>query len=171
MMQSSDCVTLGVVEIPLSQGQVALIDEADSERVLARSWHSTPGGRTLYARSPKQGGEKSPVLMHRIILDVPVGMVVDHIDGDGLNNVRSNLRICTHKQNIRSQRAQRRGYSRFKGVSMRGSSWFAYIQHDGETIHLGSFKDESRAARQYDRAARLLFGQFAKTNSSLGLFD
>ena len=163
-------------EVPLSQGQVALVSRCDLERAISRRWHVAVSGGIAYAYSvllmcERAGGKRGLVSMHRWVLEAPPGVVVDHINGNGLDNRRSNLRLCRHAENIRNQRPQIGRSSRFKGVRKRGDKWAAMIQHDGDKIWLGSFDDEERAARQYDRAARVLFGPFARTNAKAGLFS
>lgn len=108
------------------------------------------------------------LMLHRIIVDCPDGLCVDHIDGDALNNVEANLRICTNQQNLRNMRSKG-GTSRFKGVSKAGNRFVARIMVDGKDVRRKSFLDELEAARQYDEWARELFGEFARTNVDLGL--
>jgi hypothetical protein len=103
------------------------------------------------------------VAMHRMLMSPPRGMLVDHIDGNGLNNCRSNLRLCTRKQNRRNTRPQHKS-SRFLGVIRRGYRYLAKITHNGRTQHLGTFTNEIEAARARDRKARELFGEFAWLN-------
>ena len=106
--------------------------------------------------------------MHRQIMKAPKGMVVDHIDGNGLNNRRSNLRICTPRQNQwnRCPLKTRKQTSPFKGVQYpTGKSRpYARIQYNGKTIHIGVFDSEVEAAQAYDRKAVELFGEFAYLN-------
>ncbi len=105
--------------------------------------------------------------MHRLITRAPKGKVVDHENGDGLDNRRANLRVCDHRQNRRNhQRPRKGGASRFHGVGWwkRDQKWRAKISVDGRTIHLGYFADEEDAARAYDQAAREHFGEYASTN-------
>jgi hypothetical protein len=93
-------------------------------------------------------------------------MFVDHIDHNGLNNRRSNLRLCTAQQNARNHRPQLRGSSKYKGVSWRqdGKVFRALIWHNGKSINLGRFKNEIDAAKAYDKAAKKYFGEFAYLN-------
>lgn len=104
--------------------------------------------------------------MHREIMNAPKGMVVDHIDGNGLNNRKSNLRICTQAQNNLNSRPKRNCSSRYKGVSFykRDKIWQVQIFHNSRTIFLGRFDDEIEAALAYDRKAAELFGEFAYLN-------
>ena len=99
-------------------------------------------------------------------MQAPDGMVVDHIDGNSLNNRRSNLRICTPRQNTANRAKTRNGTSRFKGVHFctRDRKWRAQIGVDGARRFIGDFDDEVEAARAYDRKAAELFGEFAYLN-------
>lgn len=106
------------------------------------------------------------VSMHRIILNAPAGVYVDHINGNGLDNRRSNLRLCTFADNIRNRGKLKDGTSQYKGVHRLTNSirWCARITHDGRTMSLGCYASELSAARAYDRAAILKHGEFARTN-------
>ncbi len=103
--------------------------------------------------------------MYRLIMNAPKGMVVDHYDGNGLNNCRANLRICTRQQNAYNSRRSG-GTSQFKGVHFEKATgkWRATITLKGEHFDLGLYDDEVEAARAYDRKAIELFGEFAYLN-------
>lgn len=101
--------------------------------------------------------------MHRLILDAPKGMQVDHINGNGLNNRRENIRLCTHEQNSYNQQKPY-GSSKYKGVCRKRGKWDAQIRASGKIIWLGSFATEDEAANAYDEAALKHFGEFAFTN-------
>jgi hypothetical protein len=96
-------------------------------------------------------------------MDCPEGLHVDHIDGNPLNNVRSNLRLCTNQQNLRNMRSKG-GSSKFKGVSKLGRRYVARIMVDGKDVRRKSFYCEVEAAVQYDEWASELFGEFAWLN-------
>ena len=158
--------------LPLSRGLFALVDEDDYERAKHFKWTASVGGRGCYAVLVK--GPNGAVPLHRFVLDAPDGSIVDHRDRDGLNNRRSNLRFCSAAQNC-ANRSKQLGptTSRFKGVYFEASSgrWRVEIKKDNRKTDLGRYDSERSAALQYDRAARLMFGSFACTNQSLGLYD
>lgn len=156
------------MEVALSRGLVALVDDEDAHLIAGHVWHATSAdqARTNYAVS------RNGVAMHRILLGAKVGEIIDHIDGDGLNNRRSNLRKCSHAENMRNRKANAKSASRFKGVRRgHAGAWRVTIESNNERIELGQYASEEEAARRYDRAARILHGQFAKTNESLGLLS
>jgi hypothetical protein len=103
------------------------------------------------------------IFMHRQIMQPPDGLVVDHINGNGLDNRWCNLRICTQRQNTHNRRRMRRS-SRFVGVSRHQNKWRASICCDGKDHYLGLFDDEIEAAKARDRETLRLFGEFAYLN-------
>lgn len=146
--------------IILTQGVVAYVDAADLELVSKYKWRAKRNGRTTYAISDT-GGKR--VWLHRIIMGA--NEPVDHIDNDGLNNRRSNLRFLDNTNNIRRKRPNANGSSKFKGVSsFRGTRWQASIKLNNKSKWLGSFGTEEMAARAYDNAARMHFGEYAHLN-------
>ena len=100
--------------------------------------------------------------MHRFIMNATKGMEVDHIDHNGLNNQKSNLRNCTKKENTRNRRAY--GKSQYRGVDFHKGQMRARIGCNGQSIHIGYFKTEKEAALVYDLKAKELFGDFAYLN-------
>jgi len=147
--------------IALTRGLHAAVSARDYERLKQHRWYASPsGGGKLYARRNTRRGT---ILMHREIMQPPPGMVVDHIDGNGLNNHRRNLRNCTPRQNEYNKPPRGRR-SRFKGVYPRGGKWYAILKHKGQTYYLGTFDDEAEAARARDRKAFELEGPFAYFN-------
>lgn len=104
--------------------------------------------------------------MHREIVGTPEGMDTDHINGDKLDNRRSNLRICTHAQNGANRGPQKNGSSGYKGVSYHCKKWRVQICINGKTKRLGGFNSLLDAAKAYDKAARKYHGEFARTNVS-----
>ena len=150
------------MKIPLTQGYFAEVDDEDYEKVNQHSWYASIEEHTVYARS-EQGGS-----MHRLILSLKKGdkREADHRDGNGLNNRRYNLRICSRQQNCYNKRPQQGGTSRFKGVSWsrKVNKWQAYIGFNNKGIYLGYYSDQQVAAIRYDMAAIYFFGQFARIN-------
>lgn len=155
----------GSIEIPLSKGKVAVIDAEDFELIGRHKWHCLRARKAFYAvRKVRQpDGRQRTLRMHTAITGFAV---VDHIDGDGLNNRRANLREATVRQNNRNLRKTTGHTSQYKGVSLYKSTakWCAQIRVNGRTIGLGHHADEVAAAVAYDRAARLYFGEFAALN-------
>jgi hypothetical protein len=159
--------------IPLTKGQYAVIDAADLPLVQAFKWtaqkDSSGSGNRFYAITHTKGGRKSPkkrIHMHRLIMDAPDHMEVDHVDRNGLNNSRSNLRIATHSQNAMNSGLQQNNTSGFKGVRFckRRGNWEANIRVRGTRKYLGSFDNPEEAAHAYDRAAFEHHGEFAWLN-------
>lgn len=157
---------MGTVRIPLSKGQYAVIDEEDHARVAVHRWHVMTRRRTSYGESRIDG---RTVLLHRFLLDAPPGLQVDHVDGDGLNCTRANLRLCSVRENAHNRSRSPRNTSGYKGVFRDGRRWRAQIMEHQRGVSLGTFGTPEEAARAYDQAARERFGEFARTNESMGL--
>lgn len=154
--------------IPLTRGYVAIVDDADYERFSHYTWRAVVRSNTLYATRhvPKDvDGKHRSILMHREVMDACPGEEVDHINHNGLDNRRENLRICSRLENSRN-RIKTWGSSQYKGVSWQKDrgKWQAYIKAGKRMEHLGNFVNEEDAARAYDRAARNYFGEFAHLN-------
>lgn len=165
--------------IPLTQGKVALVDDEDFERLSMHKW--TAERRNGKVRIFWYAIRKEPVgyvenrtkyktkYLHQEILGVSTG--IDHKDGDGLNNQRHNLRLCSQTQNSQNKLKRKGCSSKYKGVCWfrPAKLWAAGITVNGRSISLKYFKSEIDAAKVYDAAAVKYFGEFAKTNKSLGL--
>lgn len=164
-----EAILLGVTmkQIPLTQGKFALVDDDDFERVSQFKWNACHKRHTWYAhRSKKAKPYRYTYSMHRFIMDEPEGLEVDHIDGNGLNNQKSNLRIATRSQNACNRGKAAHNKSGFKGIfwSNKDKCWVAHITVHRQGIYLGGFKDKIKAAQAYDRAAIEYFGGFAQIN-------
>lgn len=152
-------------KIFLTQGKFALVDDEDFNWLNQWKWHYHIDGYAVrnYARiSPRQG----LFLMHRVIVNCPTDKQIDHIDGDGLNNQKFNLRICVQSQNKKNRRTPSNNTTGYKGVwidKRRGYIW-AGINANGKRLHLGTFSDLISAAEAYDGAARKHYGEFARLN-------
>ena len=136
----------------------ATIDEKDFQFLSQYRWWLTKDG---YAYTQKSdGGKRTTILMHRMLLEPGVSEEVDHKNLDKLDNRRQNLRLCTRSQN----NANRPSANRYKGVRWSKNAWQSEIKKDREYIYLGRFKTAVMAARKYDEKALELFGEFAYTN-------
>jgi hypothetical protein len=156
------------VQIPLTQGYVALVDDEDEARVLeAGSWCAAVRPHTVYAVRAfrRDDGHRTVITLHRFLTG---WSFVDHVDRNGLNNTRANLRPATKAQNCRNTTLRRDNQSGFKGVTWtpHARRWRALIVAGGRRTHLGYFDDPATAARAYDAAALDLHGQFAALNFS-----
>jgi hypothetical protein len=151
-------------EIKLTRGLVAMVDDEDYDYVNQWKWQARKcRDKTYYAiRSINTKGVITADIMHRIIMKTPVGMQVDHIDHNGLNNQKSNLRNCTQSQNSSNRTAY--GKSKYLGVHIRENGKYrASIRRENKRKDLGTFKNEIDAAIAYDRAA-LAYGEYANLN-------
>lgn len=157
-----------VKAIPLTQGYEAIVGDEDYEELAKHRWHVQHKGNTSYARRDIRTGPRSTlvVFMHGQLVSPPHGYVVDHINRNGLDNRRQNLRVCTQAENMRNRAANRNGSSPFKGVSWHKTKhrWFANIWVDGRLSELGGFMAEIDAARVYNVAALFFFGEYARLN-------
>lgn len=144
--------------VPLTQGKFAIISTEDSDRVLDHKWHARTTGGIWYAVNKNKG------LLHRFILDYPEGPV-DHINGDGLDCQRSNMRLVSYSQNRMNSRLNSRNKSGFRGVSWNKneSKWQASICLNGKATWLGYYEDINDAASAYAAAAEELFGEYRRT--------
>lgn len=160
---------IGACWIPLSQGRFALVDENIAEQVNQRFWCAVVRRKNnvRYALFRDQKSKKG-IFLHNWIMQVPEGKVVDHINGDGLDCRRINMRICLPAENKRNNgKWSSKTSSQFKGVHYAPRyrlKWAAAIGVNRKTIHLGRFKTEIEAAKAYDAAARTHFGAFARPN-------
>ena len=156
-------------EISLTQGMRTVVDEDDYTYLNQWKWCVLRSGKLCYAArntGQKQGEKHIIILMHRQILNVPECKEIDHKDGDGLNNCRTNLRICNHHKNHFNLRSRINTSSIYKGVYWdKGKhKWRARLGINGKMKHIGDFKDERQAALAYNRMAAIYFGEFARLN-------
>lgn len=154
-------------KIKLTQSKFTLVDDEDYEYLNGFKWYAAKFENYYYAIrniSDLCGNQRS-IRMHRVITDNPEGLVIDHINGDGLDNRKCNLRICTGTQNVRNQKAKG-GTSKYKGVyfNRKHKKFHSRITVNNLKIHLGSFENEEEAAKAYDKAALFYHKEFAKTN-------
>lgn len=155
--------------IPLTKGKFAIVDDEDFPYLNAYKWQAVlKGSVRWYAR--RGHGDRDhirSVYMHRQIMNTPKGTQIDHIDGNGLNNTKTNLRFTTDSQNLMNSRKPRKGWrtsSQYKGVYWHKYRWRAVIKKEGRIIVIGHFDSELEAAKAYDAKAKELFGQYARLN-------
>lgn len=156
-----------VAYLPLSRGYVAVLDADDAEKVNGFKWTADvqAGGTIIYAhRMTRVNGARKKVSLHRLIMNAPAGVFVDHIDCDGLNNRKSNLRLVTPAQNKMNCRPSSKSEHGFKGIwrDKGTNKWRASIKHQGKASSLGFFETPEEASAAYFSAAKNLFGEFAR---------
>ncbi len=157
-------------KIKLTQGKCAIVSAEDFDELNKYKWHARDNhGNTFYALrcGERKNGRKRFVQMHRAVMRYDGPLLVDHINGDGLDNRRANLRVVTAEQNSYNRRKiSRRCSSKYKGVSWVGREgrWQALIRYKGIKKFLGYFDDEIEAAKRYDESAKELYGEFAFLN-------
>jgi len=153
------------MEIKLTQGKVAIVDDEDYEWLMGYKWRVKERHNNWYAYGIVDGRD---TMMHRYIMSAEKGVFVDHKSGDGLDNRRSNLRLCTNTQNQQNQHRVR-GVSKYKGVSwnVKIGKWQVRIRINGKQLYVGYYDSEVEGAMAYDAMAIKLFGPFACTNAQL----
>ena len=156
--------------IYLSDGEWTILDQQDYCRCREFKWFIKGNGSKVYAlRSFKIGPKKTKMAaMHREIMNAPKGKIVDHKNGDSLDNRRANLRFATQSQNLANAiRDKSKASSRFTGVYLnkaREKKWHVGIRYQGKKVFLGRFDNEIDAAKAYDEAAKKYYGEFARLN-------
>lgn len=158
-------------EIPLTRNLAAIVDDDDFEWLTQWKWYAANlHGNYVVAERAIWLPRRRVILMHRAIMNAPDGKVVDHINGNTLDNRRCNLRICDQAENALNQRKKRGTRSRYKGVFWDpvNHKWCAQMTFRGKHIWLGRHAMEIDAARAYDRGAVEHFGEFARLNFPRG---
>lgn len=154
--------------IELTKGYHAKVDDEDFDRLSKFNWslHSmTRRSKKLYAATHIPRSQEY-ITMHRLITGAQKGQSVDHINDDGLDNRKENLRVCSHAENLRNRGKNINNTSGFKGVEHKkiGKPWMARITVNYRSIYLGTFKDKLDAAMAYNVAALKYHGEFARLN-------
>ena len=153
-----------VAYVPLSKGLEAIIDADDYQLVAGINWYAQKSGRTFYAKTnlARANGRQGFLQMHTLITGFDI---TDHIDGDGLNNRKCNLRPATKKENMRNRRIMSNNTSGFKGVTLRKDigMWQARIMVDRKSFSLGFYASPKEAHDAYCRASREMHGEFGRT--------
>lgn len=152
--------------IPLTQGKVALVDDADFAELSKFKWMAVEDTRTFYAARHSPSKTRKLIYMHRVIMKTPEKLKTDHIDGNGLNNRRKNLRICTDAENARNRQKPNNNTSGLKCVSFykKSKKWQAYIGVNKKQIHLGYFKTKEDALIARISACEKYHGEFKRIN-------
>lgn len=156
--------------IKLTQGKFAQVDDEDFEQLNKLRWTlntvNVDGCIKLYAkRNDRIGGKQRQITMHRLIMGCIIGdgKMIDHKDGDGLNNQKHNLRFCTPAQNQQNKACK--SISGYLGVYKNGKAWYSKIRANGNVVYLGYFKDKESAAIAYNKAAILYYGEHSRLNA------
>jgi len=147
--------------IPLTQGKVALVDDEDYEELMKHKWYASHEGNGWYAKrkGPRHGGRQTMIYMHRALMAGDSPLEVDHINGDGLDNRRANLRLVTKSGNARNRQGHRAG--RLVGTELmrdgkRSKPWKSQIFDTGCMRHLGYFATEQEAHERFLQADALM---------------
>lgn len=157
-------------EIKLPKGKVAMVDDEDFEELNKYKWCAFKGNSTYYvSRATRVAKKQKVLLMHRVIMKTPKGMHTDHINGDGLDNQRSNLRIATHSENMRNTRMSKNNTSGYKGVcwDKNAKKWHVQITVDSKLIYLGLYDTVEDGYKAYCIACIKYHGEFANLGQSI----
>jgi hypothetical protein len=153
-------------KIKLTKGKTAIIDDEDYPEISKYKWYTKEGhGSIFYAvRTPSSNGQKK-IFMHRQILNFP-NTLIDHINRNGLDNRKNNLRLCNKSQNHINCKKYKNNTSGYRGVSWHKytQKWQARIQYQNKSIRIGYFKNILECAKAYDKKAKELFKDFAVLN-------
>lgn len=155
-----------MIEIHLTSGLIALVDDEDADKIKGYNWYSIKMRNTFYVRAtiPNSGGKK--IYLHRLIMGEPEGLMVDHKDGNGLHNMKKNLRNCTNAENQRNKQSLT-GTSKYKGVyKKKRGGWTVEINTGTKKgiFTISGFATEEGAAKHYDKLAIKYHGEFARLN-------
>jgi hypothetical protein len=154
-----------VAYIPLTRGYVAIIDASEVDKVSGHVWHAYVRSHTIYAvRSDYSDGKMQKIGLHRVLAKAEASDIVDHCNGNGLDNRRSNLRLASAAQNCANRRRARNNTSGAKGVvfvAKEGKFW-ARIMANGRRVSLGYYGTAEQASAAYQEASKRLHGEFGR---------
>lgn len=145
--------------IELTKNQFTVVDSRTKKEILKHKYCASISGGKYYAVTYI---DSKQVYLHRLLTDAPQGSVVDHINGNTLDNRKRNLRLCLHKENVRNQRLHPDKLQKYRGVDYMKSKekYRARITVDGKEIHLGLFDTDVEASSAYKKASKKLFGKY-----------
>ena len=155
------------VTFDIGGGYTTQIDDCDVGKVIGKRVGVVRCHNLCYARISvrDKGGKLKRMPLHKYIMNPPRGYEVDHIDGNGLNNKRENLRICTHAENLQNSKDRCHGKQKYRGVRLVPSgNYVAKFFHNGKNIHVGTFCTEEEAAIAWNAKAKELYGKYARLN-------
>lgn len=152
--------------ITLSRGKFAIVDDEDFDRVSKYKWYCSYYGYAVRTVRQKNG-KRGMIWLHKFVLKTK--SIVDHINGDPLDNRKSNLRKCSNRENTRNTKVRKNSQTGFKGVSWHKQikKYRAFIKVNYKQIHLGTFNCKIEAAKAYNKAAIKYHGDFAKLNEGI----
>jgi hypothetical protein len=155
-----------VKEIKLTKGKFAIVDDEDYDELMKYKWYAIKGS-TIYfyaRRTPFKDGQHK-ISMHRQILNFP-DKIIDHVNRNGLDNRKSNLRLCSKSENRINCKKHKNNTSGFRGVSWHPliKKWQVRIQHNNISVHIGYFSEKIQGAKSYDKKAIEFFGKFVVLN-------
>ena len=143
-------------EIPLTRGYFAIVDDEDYDFISQWKWYAyrkESTDSTYACRDIRIDGKKKCIHMHRLLNKTPEGFVTDHINGNGLDNQKANLRSATHQENMINCRRRKIGSSKYRGISWHigNKKWYAQMTVNSKNMYIGSFKTELEAKEAYDK--------------------
>lgn len=153
--------------IPLTRGKEAIVDDKDYAFLMQWKWFAHSEGYASRNAKKADGVSGNTIYMHRVIAERAGFMMterIDHKDGNGFNNRRTNLRTASNQKNLANRGPNKNNKSGFKGVSRDRGKWAAQIKVSGRHLHLGYFDSKNEAAKAYNAAAMKHFGEFAYQN-------
>lgn len=154
--------------LPLTNGKFAFIDNDDYDCLSKHNWYVNCGGYPARKVSYRENGKRvyKTIFMHRVVNKTPDGLVTDHVNGDKLDNRKSNLRSCTHTQNMCNVTSRKNTTSKYKGVTWwaRDKKWKAQARLHNITRHLGYFDTQEEAALAFNKFCKDNHGEFARLN-------
>lgn len=153
---------------PKGKGLYTLVDKEDFEKYGHYNWNISSYGYAYTNIRQSETKKYKIFYLHRLIMNNPEGLTVDHINNTKLDNRRSNLRVCTQEDNTKNREKRQDSNNNYKGVyrhtQTKTKTFTARIKVNGKKLHLGCFKTEEEAANAYNEAAYIYFGEFAKLN-------